>query len=197
MTHLHTVSRLLASNVKELLNQSCWKLRSGKNDEDDQLKQPPYPLLLRQGRKMCSMMMGKKSERLADFSLCQSRAVLLALCIYYFAVLTEIIIFLLVQAWFTTISLAICKVGSQEYLIFLVFKPFLFQIYYLYFFIPLCILVSFCHQTICQAMDLLEMLKKEEEMLSAIKEKQSKVNTFTLMLIILIALIHYLEFHFR
>lgn len=37
------------------------------------------------------------------------------------------------------------------------------------------LLFSDCHVTTFQAFDLLEMLKKEEEMLSAVKERQLKV----------------------
>lgn len=72
------------------------------------------------------------------------------------------------QAWLTTISLAICKVGFLlGFLVLNVFCP----VRGFSFFV----LISLCFMWQFQAVDLLEMLKKEEEILSAIKEKQSKV----------------------
>lgn len=68
--------------------------------------------------------------------------------------------FLCFQAWNTTISLAICKVGS--YLCNSITLKLLFPLFS-------------CLSCNVQALDLLEMLKKEEEMLSAVKDRQSKV----------------------
>lgn len=75
----------------------------------------------------------------------------------------------ILQAWLTTISLALCKVRLLNIL-----GTILFLSYYCY-----CLFKLLLVNTI-QAFDLMEMLKKEEEMLSAIKEKQLQVLTFLL-----------------
>lgn len=71
------------------------------------------------------------------------------------------------QACLTTISLALCKVGHMERNDYVVSN-----------FLIIVSLISACCFSSCnilQAFDLLDMLKKEEEMLSAIREKQLQV----------------------